>query len=360
VPIPAGAKVYSIQIQAPGSGSPSEAVELAEKLGIHLWTAKNAAPGWVQEANRIARARQRQVEFSAAGEDYGTFLRVPGLGTYSHLIDWVAAEDPGPAMPRAKHPYSLGEVRDQRFAAIAKARGTLVWQFLENEELTRVLLDKGDWKAISTFHFGNENFLHSQPFLHRWLGRIPFVALQDAHAPESWWWGDMLAGFTTLYVATRSGWQGWLDAVERNHVMAVRHDAVTGWKTQQAGGSPELREFIGSREREWRWWDDAGRQSRRPAAAVTVLRPGAKFEAGAPESGAAVRVRLWGDNNGQAVPGEARAELISLAVDGREVQPKLVEAAKDRYYLAHVDGEGRAVATVRVLATGETRKVESV
>jgi hypothetical protein len=34
-------KVYAIQLEAPGSGSPREAVQLAKTLGIHIWAAKN-------------------------------------------------------------------------------------------------------------------------------------------------------------------------------------------------------------------------------------------------------------------------------------------------------------------------------
>src|SRR6185437_1944058 len=134
----------------------------------------------------------------------------------------------------------------------------MVWQFNENEELTRVLLDEaaetGTYGAICTFHFGNENFLDSQPFLMRWYGRIPMVALQDAHGGESWWWGDFLPGFRTLFIAREPSWEGWLEALDRDHVMAVRHDRVTNWGTQLAGGSPQVRKFALARQNEWRWW----------------------------------------------------------------------------------------------------------
>jgi hypothetical protein len=369
-PIPAGARVFSMQIEAPGNGSPSEAVEFAEAVGIHLWTAKNAEPGWVEAANRVVADRKAQVQFHDAGEDYGTYFRVPGLGTYSHLTDWVApaGQDFGPMMPKKAYAYSHDEVRDARFVPLKRAGGRLIWQFLENEELTRVLLDESaktrDYAGISTFHFGNENFLHSQTYLHRWVGRIPFVALQDSHSAEAWWWGDMLAGFTTLYIATKPGWQGWLDALEKNHVISVRHDAVTGWKTHWGGGTPEVREFVRKHERQWRWWGDDNQQCRRPVAALTPLTAGARFEEGAPATGSAVRLRLWHDNNGQAVPGAARSELVSFTVDGREVRPEVTTVQKgryrDRYQLVSVPDPGAhvAIATIRVLATGAVQKIE--
>src|SRR5205823_2172098 len=40
-PLPVNLKLFSIQIEAHGNGSPAEAVELARSLRIHLWGAKN-------------------------------------------------------------------------------------------------------------------------------------------------------------------------------------------------------------------------------------------------------------------------------------------------------------------------------
>ena len=113
-----------------------------------------------------------------------------------------------------------------------KAGGRLIWQFGENEELTRLYLDdslqRGGYAAISTFHFGNPDFTNSEPFLKHYWQQIPFVALQDAHGKESWWWLDMLTGFRTLFLATEPTWEGWLKALKNNWVVAVRHDRVSG------------------------------------------------------------------------------------------------------------------------------------
>jgi hypothetical protein len=366
--IPTGSSVFSIQVEAPGNGSPSEAVLLAKTLGIHIWTAKNSPQGWIAEAQRIADERAVPVRFGIGDEEYGTYVAVPGLGCYSHLVDLVApaGRNSGAAMPKKNHPYPWPEFRDTRIAALRAGDGRLIWQFLENEELTRVLLDEAlqrrTYSAIASFHFGNENFLHSQPYLHRWYGRIPFVGLQDAHGKESWWWGDQLAGFTTLFVAKEPTWEGWLEALDRNHVMAVRHDAITGWKTNLAGGSPELREFVKERANEWRWWNDAGRQSRRPAAAITVLRSTSLFETGVPESGIALRVRPWCDNTGAGIPRQARTELVELTVDGRRVDFRSHQTRDDRYYLVTLEdqpGVHVAEARVRELASDRETTVET-
>jgi hypothetical protein len=358
--IPSGVRVFSIQVEAPGNGSPSEAVLLAKSLGIHLWAAKNSPEGWIDEAQKIADAQRAPVRFAVGNEEYGTYVAVPGLGCYSHLVDMAApyGVDSGSAMPKKNHPYPWTEFRDSRIAVLRRGKGRMIWQFNENEELTRALLDeaveRGTYAAIATFHFGNENFLNSQPFLHRWYGRLPFVGLQDAHGSESWWWGDQLGGFTTLFLAREPSWDTWLEALDRNHVMAVRHDGVTGWKTHLAGGSPEVREFVMKRAGEWRWWDDDGKPARRPAASLTWLVPGTKFEAGVPETGVAVRVRLWQDNTGQGIPRAPRAELVELRINGGRVSPQLVETRNDRYFLAKAAATGDAEADVRLLDSGKT------
>ena len=68
------------------------------------------------------------------------------------------------------------------------------------------------------------------------IAQIPFIALQDAHAAESWWWSDMLAGFRTLFLAKEPTWQGWLDHRcqkaqqddEYAHIAAFYNSVVTG------------------------------------------------------------------------------------------------------------------------------------
>jgi hypothetical protein len=87
-----------------------------------------------------------------------------------------------------------------------------------------------------------------------------------------------------------------------------------------------------------------------------------KFEAGAPESGLALRLRLWQENTGRGVPAEPHAELLGLTVDGRKVEPGLVESAEDRYYLAALDdapGEHAAEARLRIISSGRETSVRT-
>jgi hypothetical protein len=79
------------------------------------------------------------------------------------------------------------------------------------------------------------------------------------------------------------------------------------------------------------------------------------FEAAVPAAGTNIRLRLWADHTGQAVPKEPRAELISLRVDDRVVKPAPVSTAHDRYWLYELQDSNarRVTAVVRVLATGK-------
>src|SRR6185503_12812508 len=91
--LPVGLKVFTIQIEAHGKGSPAEAVDLARALRIHLWGAKNAKPEWLARAQTIADTEKVPVKFFASDEEYGTWVNIPGLGTYSHTCDIIAPAD---------------------------------------------------------------------------------------------------------------------------------------------------------------------------------------------------------------------------------------------------------------------------
>jgi prenyltransferase beta subunit len=373
--LPAGLKVFTIQIEAPGAGSPVEAVELARALKIHIWAAKNAPPGWIARCQAVAEKRKAPVLFCVGDEEYGSYQRIRGLGTPSHLVDLIApagVDFDAPMADPAK-PVDWPVFRDTRIAALRKAGGRMIWQFNENEELTRVLLDEavetGTYAAISSFHFGNENFLNTQPFLMRYHDVLPFVALQDAHCLESWWWADQLAGLRTVYLARDGSWEAWLEALDNNRVMAIRHDAVSEFVTFLAGGSAELRRRVLAAEDEWRWWGKKPGEILRPAASLVALRPNEPFEAGAPESGIALRVRCRHENTSMGSPKTPQAELVRLVVDGAVVEPKLVEAkgvrrgmtVGDRYHLYHLaepsPGRHTAEAHVKMLSTGEESRV---
>jgi len=362
--LPDNLKVFTIQIEAHGKGSPIEAVELANALRIHLWGAKNSEPGWIAKAQAIADQRKVPVTFYVANEEYGTFVNMPGLGTYSHTSDIIAPVnvDFGSSLS-GEQAVSWEDFRRRRLAALQKAGGRLIWQFNENEELTRLYLDdslqRGGYAAISTFHFGNPDFTNSEPFLKHYWQQIPFVGLQDAHGNEPWWWGDQLAGFRTLFLATEPTWEGWLKALERNWVVAVRHDAVSSYDTWMHGGTPEAVDFVRSHEQQWKWWDNS--YIRRPLVSIVAVKPEDKWEKSQPEQGVTVRVRCqWGCTT-QGLPKIQRFELLKLMIDEREVVPSLVApkarwgAYQDYYHYYHISrptpGRHTAAVIIRALDT---------
>jgi hypothetical protein len=365
VGLPADLKVFSIQLEAHGQGSPTEAADLARALRIHLWGAKNAKPQWIARAQAIADREKVPVRFFAANEEYGTWVNVPGLGTYSHTSDVVAPAGADIGPPLKEGVVSWQQFRERRLAPLQKAGGCLIWQFGEHEELVRFYLDdslqRGGYAAISTFHFGNPDFTNTEPFLNRWRGQIPFVALQDAHGPEPWWFAGMTAGFRTLFLATEPTWDAWLAALKENWVVAVRHDAVSGMKTWMHGGPREVTDFVRAREQEWRWWDNP--QIRRPLVSVVAVRPADEFEAGRPDNGVMIRVRCACENTTQGLLKKPLAELIELKVDGEKVSPGLISPLQrpggphsDYRHQFHVPdpapGPHTATARIREVATG--------
>ncbi len=363
--LPKELKVFSIQIEAHGKGSPAEAVDLARALHIHLWGAKNAEPGWIARAQSLADQQKVPVKFFVSNEEYGTWVKVPGMGTYSHTSDIIAPTDQeiGPSLANTGV-VTWPEFREKRLGPLQKGNGRLIWQFGENEELVRMYLDdsvqRGGYAAISTFHFGNPDFTNSEPFLQRWRGQIPYVALQDAHGNEPWWLSDMTTGCRTIFLATEPTWEGWLKALEQNWVVAVRHDVMSKWKTWMHSGSREVLDFVRAREREWKWWDNA--EIQRPLVSVVAIKPEDRFEAGRPESGVMLRVRCAWENTAQGLPKKAMTELIKLVVDGAEVKPTLVSrraprgaAMADHYHQYHL----LSPAAGKHVATAFVREIES-
>ena len=365
--LPADLQVFSIQIEAHGKGSPAEAVDLARGLKLHLWGAKNATPAWLQAAQTIADRQKVRVLFFHANEEYGTWVDVPGFGTYSHTSDIIApaGSDFGASLANAGV-VSWGQFRERRLNPLRNAGGGLVWQFGENEELARLYLDdslqNGGYAAISTFHFGNPDFTNSEPFLQRFRGQIPFIALQDAHGDEPWWFADTTEGFRTVFLGAEPTWEAWLTALENNWVVALRHDAASGFATWMHGGSQEVLNFVSHNETAWRWWDNPDIQ--RPLVSIVAVWPEDIFEAGRPTQGTNVRVRCAWENTAQGRPKKPLVELVKLVVDGAAVETKQVirrvpQGAPidvySEYMLTSAKAGGHsATAFVRILSTGET------
>jgi hypothetical protein len=356
--LPEGLRVWTIQLQAPGTGSPEDAVEIARALGIHLWGAKNSPPGWIAAASAAAERRKAPVRFFACNEEYGTFVELPGFGAYSHVADLMApGGDFGASLAGA--PVSWEDFRARRLAPLERAGGRLVWQLCDNEEYATVLLDdslqRGGYAVLSAFHM-KQNFVDILPFSMRYRGALPFVSLQDAHGREPWSWVDDLAGYRTLFLAKEPTWEGWLEALRRDWVVAVRQDENTRGRARALGGTPAARRALLAAP--WR--------VERPLAALAVVRSGDVFEHVRPAEGAAIRVRTAWSNSPGGVLQKPLATLEALTLDGRELPTRRVEArdAKggllDEAHLADLPaGSGPRTAAARV-RTPDGRRVQAI
>ncbi|EMI43415.1 prenyltransferase/squalene oxidase repeat-containing protein [Rhodopirellula sp. SWK7] len=365
-------KVFSCQVEAHGQGSPADAVRLAESLKIHLWGAKNSEPGWIEASQRIADQQKVQVTFFRANEEYGTWVDVPGLGTYSHTSDVIAPADGDMGESLADQgdlPWT--EFRRRRLSGLKNNDGRLIWQFGENEEITRLLLDdslqQGGFAAISTFHFGNPDFTNSEPFLKRYAGQLPFIALQDAHGIEPWWFADKTNGFRTLFLAKEPTWEGWLTALQNCWTAPVRHDEVTENQLRMHPGSRFVADVVIKQHDAWRWWDNPAIS--RPMVSLAVIRSEDRYEVASPEKGVNLRVRCAHRNAARGQLKDPLAEFVSLSVDGEPVQPEFVERwggrggnagrgqLVDRYHLWRMPeiraGYHQATAVVRSLESND-------
>lgn len=359
-------KVFTIQIQAQGNGSVSEAVELARALRIHLWGAKNSKPQWMTAMQALADKRGVPVTVLPANEEYGTFINVPGFGTYSHISDPIAPPgvDFGASMAGKQNTWA--SFRTDRLDPLHKAGGKMIWQICDNEELASVLLDdsvlRGGYDAIACFHF-NQNFVYMLPSLMNYRDRIPFVALQDAHGEEAWWWADELTHYRTLFLAREASWKGWSEALAKNWVVAVRHDALIQHRTRMLGGAPGVQDFAKKHEADWKWWGEGPAELQRPWASLVAVKASDELEAARPAQGVTLRARCW--HNGRGFPGQPVVEFVRLTLDGAEVKTELIEKKdakgkpSDRYYQFHPDklaGKHTAVLTVRRIADKAERE----
>lgn len=367
-PVPDNLNVYSIQIEAPGVGSPQIAVEMAKTLKVDLWGAKNSKPGWSEATQKLADSQNVPVRFFVANEEYGTTVTIPGLGTYSHLADVTAraGSNFGAPMndPRIQ-PIPWSQFLSKRIDPLRRAGGSNVWQYNQNEALSRILLDQavqsGTFSAISTFHF-SDNFLETTPFLNRYRDVMPFIALQDAHV-QTWWWMEHLVGFRTLFLAEAPTWEGWVNALKENWVVGIRHEVRSGFKTEISGSTDAVRRKVLSRQEDWRWWDEKTSEIIRSLALLTVVRPQDLFEGGRPDSGVNLIVRCWWNLEGTIAPTREIVRLVSLEVDGKRVEPQTVRVpppsngdGADVYHLWHMEndvrGDHKAIAVVQMIETG--------
>jgi prenyltransferase beta subunit len=374
-----GYKIYTVQFQAGGTGSPEEAVMLADSLDIHLWGTKNAGAGWIETAQKIADENKVAVTFFQSDESHERNVYVPGMGTFGHILDYFAPAGDGMVPFKKatsvqdfrrsaiglKESSTWAELREAAILPLAKNHGGFVLQVSNNEPLSRILLDEsvnnGGYLAISTVHFG-QNFLFWLPHLNQYRYQLPFIAMQDFHGIESWWWGNDLVAYRTLFLAKKPDVEELYTALKNNWVVALRHDSISDYKTRMLGGTTEARTFIQSRQKEWQWWNDDTQEMNHPWAAITVVEPTDTLEAGRPETGVNIRIRCWWQGVRQNIK-EPLVALEQLHVDNLLIPQESIKQVErknvDSYYLYSLpnlaQGEHQIKVTLRHLKTNEVR-----
>lgn len=347
-----GLKVFTVQFEAQGSGSPEEAVMLAKDLNIQLWGAKNDKPGWVAIAQKMADEKKIPVTFFRSDEPYGKNVIVPGLGTFSHILDYVAPVQSAPLELDNNTPWQ--QFRSINVQKLLNDNGALIWQVSNNEPLGRMLLDEtvknGGYAGISTVHF-IQNFLFWLPYLYQYRYQIPFVALQDAHGTEAWWWSDELLHYRTLFLAKEPTYEAMMTALKNNWVVAVRHDSLTDFKTRILGGAQGVQSYILSQQNKWKWWGNDPENLIRPWAAITVIGPKDSFEVARPEKGVSIRIRCWWTAK-RPVLDAPLVTLEQLKIDNKIVKTEYVEKKdrrgrpSDAYYLYTISAPSKGRHTI--------------
>lgn len=357
-----GYRIFTVQFQAHGQGSPKEAVMLADSLNIDLWGVKYPVKGWIKEARRIAAQMNVPVTFFMSNEPHDNLVTVPGMGSFNHVLDYIAPVDE--EVPFAEN-ASFEELRNTTLKQLKELNGGLMLQVSNNEPLARLLIDESinnnhGYLALHTIHFG-QNFMFWLPYLAEYRYRLPLVTLQDAHGTESWVWADELANHRNLFIAKEPTYDEMVKSLKKNWIVGVRHDSVSNFRTRMLGGTEAARKFISDNETAWKWW--SGNRLKRPLAALTIVRPDDLFEAGTPGTGVNVRVRCRWNGVRQTLKTRS-AVLQELRIDGKAVHPeekivRMRNTVSDAYYLYEWGDPAKGKHTVEVdirdLRTGNIR-----
>ena len=299
--------IWTIQFEAPGSGSVKEAVQIARELKIHLWGAKNAHQDWIEAAQHEADRLNVPVTFFRSDEIYGKRRNLSGLGNFTHILD--------PATP------PVGAADKSIFR---------LWQICDHECCARIWLDSGEYDAIGSFHFGCFDMTWLLPFLYQYEGMIPFVANQDSHG-EAWWWREELAAYRTVFLAPGRSWDDFREACRRGLVASVRKDAHTQNRLRILGCSDALRKRLVEDVADGQCFGTPD------SVSIQVLRPDSRFEVARPKSGQVIRVRVdfrWRESKGLVAP-SCRLARASRAGKSIKIE-RVIVRHKQKDYLCGI------------------------
>ena len=120
-------------------------------LKIDLWGSKNAGAGWIESAQKIANEKKVPVTFFQADEPYGKNVHIDGLGTFGHILDYMAPAGIGfvpfkvnttvenfrKSAIAIKDSSSWKDFRTVAIDPLLKVNGGLILQVANNEVMAR-------------------------------------------------------------------------------------------------------------------------------------------------------------------------------------------------------------------------------
>ncbi len=207
---------------------PATTVELARRCGIDLLLVKaNADVERALSTRGIAEARGYSLDVACGREEYYRAWGCEGVGYATHCSDVL--------FPPEVELAEIGVYRE--FSGLvdawrpARERGALVLScsYL-NRELLAPVYDLAARSPESydgimgTWAFTRDgDHIRENPWLHRYVGRVPMMGNHDAHGGDSFHWLHYGLRSRTLFFAERGDLQGLREAVGRRSVVAVAH-----------------------------------------------------------------------------------------------------------------------------------------
>lgn len=318
---PGGLRLFQAVVQM--GPDPGTCVALAHRVGADLLlvkTLQNTEPQLARRARAVAKGFPRPLAVACVREEHKRAWGVEGVGYATHCSDVIFGPDQQIG-DRGWHKSFEGLVsawRDDR------ARGALVFSAShQHRELLAPAYERsarrGGYDALMAgwaFAPGGD-VVRENPWLARWVARMPVIGNHDAHA-DPFHWLHRGIRTRTLFFANTPDLAGFAEAVRAGRVVAVAH-AVGGLSVW---GHPYWTERVRREQRKW----DRGRPSGAlPDPVAYPVDRSTHRELPALEAGFALVVRAASRLGDDAYPHE-----LTVAIDSKPApRPRIVPAVHD-------------------------------
>ena len=318
---PGGLRLFQAVIQM--GPDPATSVALAHRIGADLLlikTLQNTEPALAARAQAVARGFARPLAIGCAREEHRRAWGVEGLGYATHCSDIVFGIDHELA-DRGWH-VGFGALvdawsKDRSSGALAFSASHLHRELLAPayEHSAR----RGGYDALMAgwaFAPGGD-VVRENPWLERWIARLPVVGNHDAHADPFHWLHQGLRT-RTLFFARSPDVAAFRDAVHRGRVVAVTH----GDESWSVWGHPHWTARV---RRERTTWDVGRSADPLPAPIAIPIDQDTHREMPALSAGLGLLVRAAARLGDDALPAE-----VLVYIDGSK-DPSPLRLAPPRH-----------------------------